>query len=112
MRKLIFALAILTLATVACNKTGKDDPVVEQHDIIIELNGGNATELDRTFEKYNIDEIKKLDKDKTVRYIYLTPINNTPVMAFVPPGPLVTQTAASSPDIRVYPSAAIAEACS
>ena len=37
---------------------------------------------------------------------------STPVMAFVPPGPLVTQTAASLPVWRVYASAAMAQALS
>ena len=59
----------LPLLLGACNKTEA------QHDIIIELDGGNITELDRAIEKYNVDVIKKLDHDKTVRYIYLTPIS-------------------------------------
>lgn len=62
----------LPLLLGACQE--KQEP--EQHDIIIELNGGNVKDLDRTFDKYNIDEIKKLDHDKTVRYIYLTPIKS------------------------------------
>lgn len=62
----------LPLLLGACQE--KQEP--EQHDIIIELDGGNVKDLDRTFEKYNIDEIKKLDHDKTVRYIYLTPVSN------------------------------------
>lgn len=66
-------IAGATLLPTSCNK---DEPAVEQHDVIIELNGGNVTEMDRTFEKYNIDAIKKLDHDKTVRYIYLTPVSN------------------------------------
>ncbi|MBR1699798.1 MAG: hypothetical protein IJ714_08445 [Bacteroidales bacterium] len=65
-------IAGATLLPTSCNK---DEPAVEQHDVIIELDGGNATELDRTFEKYDIDTIKKLDQDKTVRYIYLTPVS-------------------------------------
>ncbi len=69
-------IAGATLMPVGCVKVEQDEPAVEQHDVIIELNGGNVTELERTIEKYNIDAIKKLDQDKTVRYIYLTPINS------------------------------------
>ena len=36
----------------------------------------------------------------------------TPVMALVPPGPLVTLTTAGIPATRAYASAAIAHACS
>jgi len=36
----------------------------------------------------------------------------TPVSAFVPPGPVVTQTTPGVPPARAYPSAAIAQACS
>ena len=36
----------------------------------------------------------------------------TPVIAFVAPGPLVTQTAAIFPEYLAYASAAIAQACS
>ena len=69
-------IAGATLMPVGCVKEEQDEPATEQYDVIIELNGGNVTELDRTFEKYNIDAIKKLDHDKTVRYIYLTPVSN------------------------------------
>lgn len=60
----------LPLLLGACNKT---EP---QHDVVIELDGGNGTELDRVLIKYDVDAIKKLDHDKTVRYIYLTPISS------------------------------------
>ena len=62
----------LPLLLGACNKP-EPEP---QHDIIIELDGGNATKLMDTFKKYDVDAIKKLDHDKTVRYIYLTPIHS------------------------------------
>ena len=64
----------LPLLLGACNKT---EPEPEpQHDIIIELDGGNVTKLMDAFKKYDVDALKLLDQDKTVRYIYLTPINS------------------------------------
>lgn len=76
--KLKRALSMATIAgaTLLPTSCKKDEPAVEQHDVIIELNGGNGTELDRALIKYDVDAIKKLDHDKTVRYIYLTPINS------------------------------------
>ncbi|MBR1699799.1 MAG: hypothetical protein IJ714_08450 [Bacteroidales bacterium] len=62
----------LPLLLGACNKT-EPEP---QHDIIIELDGGNVKELEHTFEKYDVDAIKKLAHDKSVHYIYLTPVSS------------------------------------
>lgn len=63
----------LPLLLGACQEKQEPEPT---HDIIIELDGGNITELERTFEKYDVNAIKKLANDKSVRYIYLTPISS------------------------------------
>lgn len=68
---LIMAL-IVAFSFSACQEKQEPEPT---HDIIIELDGGNITTLDRTFDKYDVDAIKKLANDKSVRYIYLTPIS-------------------------------------
>lgn len=66
-------IAGATLLPASCGKVEQEQQPT--HDVIIEFDGGNVKDLERTFEKYNIDAIKKLDHDKTVRYIYLTPIS-------------------------------------
>lgn len=69
---LIMAL-IVAFSFSACQEKQEPEPT---HDIIIELDGGNITTLERTFEKYDVDAIKKMANDKSVRYIYLTPISS------------------------------------
>ena len=73
--------------------------------ITIPLSGGGTLKVNRVVSNLGCPET-------TIIGTLSTHAPCTPFIAFVPPGPLVTQTAAIFPDKRAYPSAAIEHACS
>ena len=65
--KLKCALSMATIAgaTLLPASCKKDEPAVEQHDVVVEFNHNNID------EKFDMNTLQKLVQDKTVRYVYL-----------------------------------------
>ena len=68
--KRAFSLATIAGATLLPASCNKDEPAVEQHDVVVDF---SYRDIDKTLD---MSTLQKLVQDKTVRYVYLSPYDH------------------------------------